>query len=339
MATTHTTMQPKQKDRFTSKLRDYYILTKPEVNLLILMTTSAGSQLGGYMTNPNTTFLNGALCNDAPINDEAVSDSFVSNPPLISQGKHVSTGCRGGAMLDESKLGGLSPESVKRQRERSNGRQKLKNTASGANGSHHQSHASSTDNSLSNPEPESLPIGLQKKSKEATASDNTSVVEVDASTNEITLKRPVFGTNNEDSNLGLAQQVVGFVPTVAGKLDSRNLKWVLTTLREIGPKDELERLLAVQMVGIHLLAIECVRRASVEGQTAVVVDANINHATKLTRTYTAQMEALNRHRGKVGQQMVVGNVNVNEGGQAIVGPVSRNGPGKAPSEDDADKSK
>lgn len=26
----------------TSKLRDYYTLTKPEVNLLILMTTSAG---------------------------------------------------------------------------------------------------------------------------------------------------------------------------------------------------------------------------------------------------------------------------------------------------------
>src|SRR5215468_8013971 len=29
----------------TSKLRDYYILTKPEVNLLILMTTSAGYYL------------------------------------------------------------------------------------------------------------------------------------------------------------------------------------------------------------------------------------------------------------------------------------------------------
>jgi heme o synthase len=32
---------------FTAKLRDYLILTKPEVNLLILMTTSAGYYLGG----------------------------------------------------------------------------------------------------------------------------------------------------------------------------------------------------------------------------------------------------------------------------------------------------
>lgn len=242
-------------------------------------------------------------------------------------------------MLEESEHGRVSPGPVKRERKGSNGRQKLKNVASGANGSHHRSDASSTDNSLSKQEPESLPTGLQKKSKETIASDNTSVVEVDASTNEITLRRPVFGTNNEDSNLGLAQQVVNFVPTVAGKLDSRNLKWALTTLCEIGPKDELERLLAVQMVGVHRLAIECLRRASVEGQTAVVMDANVNHATKLLRTFTAQMEALNRHRGKVSQQVLVGNVNVSEGGQAIVGSVSRDGRGRASTEDDADKGK
>ncbi|MGA2457642.1 MAG: heme o synthase [Terriglobales bacterium] len=45
MATTHTTPQPNPTDRFTSKLKDYYTLTKPEVNLLILMTTSAGYYL------------------------------------------------------------------------------------------------------------------------------------------------------------------------------------------------------------------------------------------------------------------------------------------------------
>jgi heme o synthase len=33
-------------ERLLSKIRDYYILTKPEVNLLILMTTSAGYYLG-----------------------------------------------------------------------------------------------------------------------------------------------------------------------------------------------------------------------------------------------------------------------------------------------------
>ena len=45
MAPTNAIIQPSAMDHFTSKLRDYYALTKPEVNLLILMTTSAGYYL------------------------------------------------------------------------------------------------------------------------------------------------------------------------------------------------------------------------------------------------------------------------------------------------------
>jgi len=37
-----------QSTNLASKLKDYYILTKPEVNLLILMTTSAGYYLGAH---------------------------------------------------------------------------------------------------------------------------------------------------------------------------------------------------------------------------------------------------------------------------------------------------
>jgi protoheme IX farnesyltransferase len=45
MATTHAIADPIPTHTITSKLRDYYTLTKPEVNLLILMTTSAGFYL------------------------------------------------------------------------------------------------------------------------------------------------------------------------------------------------------------------------------------------------------------------------------------------------------
>jgi len=45
MTATGLMTHPSAMDRFTSKLRDYYTLTKPEVNLLILMTTSAGYYL------------------------------------------------------------------------------------------------------------------------------------------------------------------------------------------------------------------------------------------------------------------------------------------------------
>jgi hypothetical protein len=231
-------------------------------------------------------------------------------------------------MSDKSKLGQPSPEPVKRER-KSIGQRMLQKTAPGRHGSHPQPNKSSPNDSLSKAEPASLQTAQKK---------NEGIVEVDGPAKSISFKRKrIFGTNNEDVTRALAQQVLNFIPTVAGKLDSRNSKWALTTLSEIGPKDELERLLAVQMIGVHRLAAECLMRASREGQTPYGIDANINRATKLLRTFTAQMDALNRHRGKVSQQVLVGNVNVNEGGQAIVGSVSRDGREKASTKDDTNK--
>ncbi len=46
MATINVTANPFSLATLKSKFQDYYILTKPEVNLLILMTTSAGYYLG-----------------------------------------------------------------------------------------------------------------------------------------------------------------------------------------------------------------------------------------------------------------------------------------------------
>ena len=45
MATTNVMTNPLSLQKLKSKLQDYYTLTKPEVNLLILMTTSAGYYL------------------------------------------------------------------------------------------------------------------------------------------------------------------------------------------------------------------------------------------------------------------------------------------------------
>ncbi len=47
--------------------------------------------------------------------------------------------------------------------------------------------------------------------------------------------------------------------------------------------------------------------------------------TKLTRTFTVQMDALKRHRAKAQQTVRVERVNVNEGGQAVVGDVTHGG--------------
>ena len=194
---------------------------------------------------------------------------------------------------------------------------------------------------LSKSKPESLTAGLQNRSKEASAANDTFALTLDASTNAIRFtsngNSRMFGTNNPDSISALIQQVCGFLSIAPDEPDLQKLKYALATISGIGPKDELEGLLAVQMMGVHSLAVKCLTRASRKDQTPEAMDANINRSTKLMRTFTSQMEALNRNRGKISQPMVVGSVNVNDGGQAIVGPTHRDGPGKAYTEDDTTK--
>lgn len=101
----------------------------------------------------------------------------------------------------------------------------------------------------------------------------------------------------------------------------------LAALQEIDPQDSIELMLASQMVTVNNLALEMSRRAALLEQTFDGVDANINRLTKLMRTYTAQMEALNKYRNKGKQQITVKHqsVQVNDGGQAIVGDIKRGG--------------
>lgn len=94
----------------------------------------------------------------------------------------------------------------------------------------------------------------------------------------------------------------------------------LAMVTAVAPTNEIQAALAVQMAGTHTLACEMAGR--------IMRNSNIDHvsiyanaATKLQRTFLAQLEALDRLRGK-GQQVVrVEHVTVEPGGQAIVGDV------------------
>lgn len=101
----------------------------------------------------------------------------------------------------------------------------------------------------------------------------------------------------------------------------------LQILDGVAPKDELESMLALQMIGVHNLAMECMRKAGLRDQCPEGIEMNVNRATKLMRTYAAQIEALQRYRGKGQQKVTVEHVHVHEGGQAIVGSVTQGGGG------------
>jgi hypothetical protein len=101
------------------------------------------------------------------------------------------------------------------------------------------------------------------------------------------------------------------------------LNGVIAALYEIQPRDELESKLAQQMIATHHASLKCLRLASLDGQSFEARDMNLRYATKLTRIYVEQMEALNKKRGGGKQKMTVEHVHVYEGGQAIVGNVAQ----------------
>jgi hypothetical protein len=94
----------------------------------------------------------------------------------------------------------------------------------------------------------------------------------------------------------------------------------LAAVTGIGARDETEGMLATQMVATHFAAVSALRRLK-GSETLPQQDSNGNLAVKLLRTFTLQIEALQRYRGKGQQKVTVEHVNVNAGGQAIVGVV------------------
>jgi hypothetical protein len=97
----------------------------------------------------------------------------------------------------------------------------------------------------------------------------------------------------------------------------------MALLNGIQPQDEIEGMLAIQMIAVHNMVMETIKLAMVTGQTFQWKEASINHATRMLRTFAAQMEALKRYRTGGQQKVTVEHVHVTDGGQAIVGVVNR----------------
>jgi hypothetical protein len=101
---------------------------------------------------------------------------------------------------------------------------------------------------------------------------------------------------------------------------SEDVNRALAAVTGIGARDETEGMLATQMVATHFAAMGVLRRLK-SSETIPQQDSNGNLAVKLLRTFTMQVEALQRYRGKGQQKVTVEHVHVHAGGQAIVGAV------------------
>jgi hypothetical protein len=131
------------------------------------------------------------------------------------------------------------------------------------------------------------------------------------------------GSRSDDWNTVLtnqAGQALWLKHSNAETVDRQYLATV-AALAGIAPRDELEGMMAAQLIAAHNAAMECYRRAMLGEQSFEGRRENLSQASKLSRTWATLLEALNRHRGKGQQRVVVEHVHVHAGGQAVVGTV------------------
>ena len=136
--------------------------------------------------------------------------------------------------------------------------------------------------------------------------------------------KEAVGTEKPTLNLRLIRQAIDalWMPQGLGKEEAlARAKSAIELLQGIKPADEIEGMLATQMVATHSAAMECLRRAMIPNQTFDGFEHTLKHAAKLMAIYARQMDALNKHRGKGQQKVTVEHVHVAAGGQAMVGHI------------------
>ena len=166
------------------------------------------------------------------------------------------------------------------------------------------------------------------RKKTAKGKEPTTVVVNDPADCKGTL-RSIGGSQSDHWNNSLANQAVQALwlsNSDAAERD-RQLSATVAALVGIAPKDELEGMMATQLIAAHHATMECYRLAILNGQTFEVWRESLNQANKLSRTWATLLDALNKHRGKGQQKVTVEHVHVHAGGQAVVGNVERPGGG------------
>lgn len=133
-----------------------------------------------------------------------------------------------------------------------------------------------------------------------------------------------FGTTDEGFFDGLCKQLINTLKSENPAVAQQDFDFMVSVVAGIEPKDQVEAMLAAQMAAVHMQTMTFARRLS-NVETLDQQNSAERAFNKLARTFTAQMEALNRHRGKGQQKMIVEHVHVYEGGQAIVGNVQGGG--------------
>ncbi len=103
--------------------------------------------------------------------------------------------------------------------------------------------------------------------------------------------------------------------------------FVFALAAELEPEDAIEAMLITQMGVTHTTMMAASQRAW-DAKNAEAREAYDRIMNRLGRAFLAQVDQFRRYRSRGAQIVSVEHVNVNAGGQAIVGNVAANGGGR-----------
>ena len=135
------------------------------------------------------------------------------------------------------------------------------------------------------------------------------------------LMADALGVTDCEAMHGIVRQLVR--ASVNGESpDEVTLSFMISMVRSIRPQDPIEAMLVAQMVSVHVMAMRCAHHLA-DADDLAHHDSASRALGRLTRTFPAQIEALNRHRSRGEPAITVQNVSVGDGGKAIVGNVTQ----------------
>jgi hypothetical protein len=103
-----------------------------------------------------------------------------------------------------------------------------------------------------------------------------------------------LGVTDCEAMDGILRQLVR-ASVSGGSHDEVNLSFMISMVKSLKPRDSVEAMLVAQMVSVHVMAMRCAHHLA-NAEDIARHDSAARALGRLTRTFPAQIEALNRYR-------------------------------------------
>ncbi len=132
-----------------------------------------------------------------------------------------------------------------------------------------------------------------------------------------------LGTTSSDFVNASLFQIQSASRSPWGGISELSMNAALAMIEAAAPKDEIEAALAVQMACTHTAAMAVLAKLDVAFATERRVAAFGSAAARWMRAYATQVEVLRRLRNGGHQYVRVEHVQINDGGQAVIGNLKK----------------